>query len=283
MPYDDLPLGRPSSPPPLPSSPRGPRGSSLPGRPSASRWIIAVAAIVAACGGLYFWWLTREPAIPSTPPPTTATDVAVGTNRPSPQPIELPPLDASDAIVREFVSTLSRHPQLARWLATDGLVRATVLTVEQIGDGKTPATPLKVLKPPTRLVILGAESGRIDPAAYVRWESNVGALTGVRAHDAVQLYVNLKPLFDAAYADLGHPGGNFDESLTRAIRMLMSTPEPADEPTLLRRAGFFEHADDTLRALKPVQKQFLLLGRERRNSVRAWLTAFASSAELTIK
>ena len=272
MPYDDLPLGRPSSPPPMPAPPRA--------RSSASRWIIAVAAVVAASGGLYFWWLTRQPAIPSTPPPTTATDVAVGGNRPSPQPIELPSLDASDALVRQFVATLSRHPQLARLLATDGLVRAAVLTVEQIGDGKTPANPLKVLRPATRLVILGAESGRIDPAAYVRWESNVGALTSIPSRDAVQLYVNLKPLFDAAYADLGHPGGNFDESLLRAITMLMSTPEPTEEPTLLRRAGFFEHADDALRALKPVQKQFLLLGPERRKAVRAWLTAFASSADL---
>lgn len=239
-----------------------------------------MAAVVAASGGLYFWWLTRQPAIPSTPPPTTATDVAVGGNRPSRQPIELPSLDASDALVRQFVATLSRHPQLARLLATDGLIRAAVLTVEQIGDGRTPASPLKVLKPSTRLVILGADSGRIDPAAYVRWESNVGALTGIPPRDAVQLYVNLKPLFDAAYGDLGHPGGNFDESLTRAITMLMSTPEPAAEPTLLRRAGFFEHADDALRALKPVQKQFLLLGPERRKAVRAWLTSFASSADL---
>lgn len=276
MPYDDLPLGRPSSPSPLPTPPR--RSPS-----AASRWIIAAAAVVAASGGLYFWWLTRQPAIPSTPPPTTATDVAVGTNRPSPQPMELPTLGASDALVREFVTTLSHHPQLARFLATDGLIRAAVLTVEQIGDGKTPATPLKVLKPPTRLAILGADAGKIDPAAYVRWESNVGALIGIPPRDAVQLYVNLKPLFDAAYAELGHPGGNFDDSLTRAFKMLISTPEPADEPVLLRRVGFFEHADDALRALKPVQKQFLLLGPERRRSVRGWLGAFASAADLTIK
>jgi hypothetical protein len=276
MPYDDLPLGRPASRPPLPPPPR-------PAQSSASRWIIAIAAVAAAAGGLYFWWLTRQPAIPSTPPPTNATDVAVGTNRPSPQPIELPALDASDALVREFVTTLSHHPQLARLLATDGLIRMAVLTVEQIGDGKTPAAPLKVLKPPTRLAILGTDSGKIDPAAYVRWESNVGALTGIPPRDAVQLYVNLKPLFDAAYADLGHPGGNFDESLARAIKMLLSTPEPVEEPVLLKRAGFFEHADAALRALKPVQKEFLLLGPERRRSVRNWLTSFAGSADLDVK
>lgn len=275
MPYDDLPLGRPASPPPALPSP--PRSSSV------SRWIIAIAAVLAASGGLYFWWLTRQPAIPASPPPTTATDVAVGTNRPKPQPMELPALDASDALVREFVSTLSKHPQLARFLATDGLIRATVLTVEQIGDGRTPAVPLKVLKPATRLTILGNDSGKIEPAAYVRWEGNVGALTSVRPQEAAQLYVNLKPLFDAAYADLGHPGGNFDDSLTRAITLLNSTPVLTEEPVLLKRAGFFEHADPTLRALKPVQKELLLLGSERSGRVRTWLSAFASSLDLPVK
>lgn len=274
MPYDDLPLGRSASP--TPELPKPPRSSSV------SRWIIAAAAVVVAGGGLYFWWLTRQPTIPSSPSPTLATDVAVGTTRPRPQPIQLPPLDDSDGRVREFVSLLSQHPQLARFLATDGLIRATVLTVEQIGDGRTPAIPLKVLKPPTRLTILGADSGRIDPAAYVRWESNVGALTSIRAGDAAQLYVNLKSLFDAAYADLGHPGGNFDDAIARATRLLLATPEPAQEPVLLRRAGFFEHADPTLRMLKPVQKEFLLLGPDRRRRVREWLSAFAATLELNV-
>ncbi|TAK18597.1 MAG: DUF3014 domain-containing protein [Acidobacteria bacterium] len=275
MPYDDLPLGRPSSPPPALPSP--PRSSPV------TRWIVAIAAIVAAGGGLYFWWLTRQPTIPSTPPPTAATDVAVGTNRPTRQPIELPALDASDAFFREIVSTLSRHPQLARFLATDGLIRATVLAVEQIGDGKTPAGPLKVLRPTTRLKIMGNESGKIEPAAYVRWEGNVSALTSIRSREAAQLYVNLEPLFDAAYSDLGHPGAHFTDALTRAINMLLSTPEPGEEPVLLKRAGFYEHADASLRALKPVQKQFLLLGPDRRASVRAWLSNFAKGLDLAIK
>ncbi len=139
MPYDDLPLGQPLTPPPPP-----PPASSI------SRWVVAVAAVVAVCGGLYLWWLTRMPAQPAGPAPTTATEAAVGTNRPSPQPIELPALDQSDTLVRKLVSTLSRHPQLARLLATDQLISGAVLTMEQIGDGKTPAAPLKVLRPSSR-------------------------------------------------------------------------------------------------------------------------------------
>ena len=274
MAYDDLPLRTPMTPQ-LPAPPLRPASS-------IARWVVAVSAVVAVGGLLYFWWLTRMPAQPATPAPTTATDVAVGANRPSRQPLELPALSASDALVRELVSTLSRHPQLARFLATDQLISAAVLTVEQIGDGKTPAVPLKVLRPGMRLMILGSDTGRIDPASYVRWEADVAALTSVRATEAAQVYVNLKPLFDQAYTDLGHANGDFDASLVRAIRMLTSTPEPADEPVLLRRPSYFEHADAALRTLRPVQKQFLLVGRDRSARVRAWLATFAGALDLKL-
>ncbi|MBP8273038.1 MAG: DUF3014 domain-containing protein [Acidobacteria bacterium] len=275
MAYDDLPLDRPHSPAP---SPPPVRGTS-----STSRWIITIAALVAVGGGLYFWWITRMPARPAPPAPTTATDVTVGSNRPSRQPLELPALAASDTLIRELVSSLSRHPQLARFLATDQIISAVVLTVEQIGDGRTPVKPLKVLQPAARLGILGTDSGRVDPASYVRWESNVAALTSVRPAEAAQLYVNLKPLFDQAYADLGHPNSDFDASLTRSVKMLLDTPEPTDEPVLMKRASYFEHGDPTLRSLRPVQKQFLLLGADRRARVRAWLTAFSAALDLRLQ
>lgn len=275
MAYDDLPLGSLSSssstppPPPPPAS-------------TASRWVIAAAAVAVVGGGLYFWWLTRMPAHPAAPPPTTATDVAVGSMRPSRQPIELPSLAASDTLVRELVSTLSRHPQLTRLLATKQLISAAVLTVEQIGDGKTPVAPLKILRPDMRLMIMGTDNGRIDPASYVRWETNVAALTSVQPKEAAQVYVNLKPLFDEAYAALGHANGDFDTSLVRAIRMLRDTPEPSDEPVLMRRPAYFEHTDAALRSLRPVQKQFLLFGADRRARVRAWLTSLASALDLKL-
>lgn len=273
MSYDDLPLRSPTSAPPPPPEVRA---------SAASRWIIAAAAVVAVGAGLYFWWLTRMPARPPSPATTTATDVAVGTNRPSRQPLQLPTLSASDVFVRELVSTLSTHPQLARFLATKGLISAVVLSVEQIGDGKTPAAPLKVLRPDARLMIMGADSGKINPASYVRWESDVAALSSVRPKEAAQVYVNLKPLFDQAYAEFGHPSGDFDQSLVRAIHMLLETPEPADEPVLMRRPSYFEHADASLRSLKPVQKQFLLIGSDRRNRLRAWLNSFAAALDLKI-
>src|SRR5687768_2744826 len=121
MAFDQLPLDRPTPPASLaPSTPAGP-----------SRWIVLGAAVVVAGALLAWFWLSR--ARPdAAAPASTATDVATGSRRPKRQPMDLPPLDASDGVLRDTVSVLSHHPLLTRLLATDGLVRGLALTIVQI-------------------------------------------------------------------------------------------------------------------------------------------------------
>jgi hypothetical protein len=65
--------------------------------------------------------------------------------------------------------------------------------------------------------------------------------------------------------------------------MLDDTPQPAGDPVLLKRPGYFEHDDPALRALKPVQKQLLLVGAEHRQRLMTWLEAFASALDLHVR
>jgi hypothetical protein len=271
MAFDDHPLERtihhePADPP-----------------PSGSSWlrgIVFVLAGVLAGAVLMFWWMSRVQPTPAAPPSTTAPDVAVGSNRPKRQPIELPALDDSDTLLRDLVSTLSRHPVLARLLATSGLVRGATMAVVQIGEGRTPVNPLKVLRPSTRMTIVGTSTGRINPTSYQRWDADVAALVSVSPTDAAQLYVNIKPLLDQAYVELGHPGEDFDTAVVQAIDVLAQTPDVTSDPVLLRRQGYYEHDDAALRALRPVQKQLLLTGPDNRRRVLAWLKSFATALDL---
>ncbi len=273
MAFDDLTLHHtpaPATPPPPPKRPSSP-----------TRWIVVAAICVVSAALVSLWWMGRAQPEPVAAP-AAAHDIAMAGSRPQRQPIDLPGLDASDVFIRELVSALSRHPLLAQLLATKDLVRNAVLTIEQVGEGKTPALPLATLRPTDRLAIVGTETGRIDPRTYARWDNTLGALTSVRPNDAAQLYVNIKPLFDEAYQGLGHPGGNFDASIVRAIQTLAETPEPAGDPTLIRRPGYYEHADDALRGLKPVQKQLLLFGPDNRHRLMDWLKQLAAALDLKI-
>jgi hypothetical protein len=273
MRYDDLPLdrpeGRPFEPPPEQRSP--------------TRWILVGAAGVIAVVLLALWWMSRTQPHPVTPAPTSRTDVAVAPNRPLGQPMDLPPLVDSDALLRDLVSKLSQHPLITRFLATSGLVRGATLAVVQIGDGKTPSVPLKVLRPDTRLQIRGSVTGTIDPASYARWDAATSALTSINPADAAQVYVNVKDLFDEAYREQGFASGNFDEAIVRAITRLAETPRVTGDPVVLRRSGFYEYEDEALRRIPPVQRQLLLVGPANRDKVMTWLRRFADRLDLTIE
>lgn len=272
MAFDDLPLSRPPSPEP----PRRPSQSST------SRWVIVGAGAVVAGVALTLWWMSRAQPPAVIPSPTSPTNPATESRRPSPQPMQLPSLLDSDAMLREAAATLSRNPLLARLVATRGLVKNATLAIVQIGDGKTPAVPLAVLRPPVRLQIIGQQSGRVDPASFARWEAATSALLSIPATDLARVYVNVKPLFDEAYRDLGYPNGDFDVALSKAIRTIVSTPPPPPEMVLLRREGYFEHVDSTLGSLQPVQKQLLLFGPANQARVQSWLRQLAAALELKI-
>ena len=271
MSLDDLPLHGAPDPPPL-----EPRRATASG---PARWLVVGAAVVIAGSLLALRWMSRAqpPAVELAPVPAAAP--APASRRPQRQPLELPSLAASDVMLRELVAELSRHPMLARFLATRGLVRSIALSVVQIGDGRTPAEPLAVLRPPTRLDV-SATTGRVEASSFVRWESVVRALQSIPARDAAQVYVNVKPLFDEAYRELGYPDGDFDQALLKAIRMLQATPAHTGDLALLRRDGYFEHEDAALRSLPPVQKQLLLMGPENRARILAWLDQLSATLEL---
>jgi hypothetical protein len=276
MALDDLPLEHAESPPP----------PGMPPRPASSpvRWIVLGAAAVIVGAALVFWWLSRAQPGTVTPAATTATDVAVASNRPKRQNLDLPSLEASDSFLRPLVSALSKNPLLARLVATPELIRSATVAIVQIGDGKTPATPMKVLQPATHVAIAGnAATGHLDPATYARWDGHTAALVSIDPKELAQLYVNVKLLFDQAYGELGHPNGDFDEAIVKAINTLAETPRLEAEPTLIRKQpGFYEYEDQTMRALLPVQKQFLLMGPDNRRRVLAWLRELANDLDLKL-
>src|SRR5271168_3703306 len=108
MAFDDLPLQRTGLPSPLPRRDR---------QRSPTRWVVAIAAVLVAGSALALWWTIRERPEAAAPVPTPATNAAVASHRPTRQPVDLPPLDASDSAIRTLAAVLSQHPLFIRLLA----------------------------------------------------------------------------------------------------------------------------------------------------------------------
>src|SRR5262245_41421185 len=80
---------------------------------------VLLVVAVAATGYLVFRNRPAAPAkAPAAAPAPAATDVAKALGADVP-PIDLPPLDESDDVVRGLVKELSSNPSVAAWLMTD--------------------------------------------------------------------------------------------------------------------------------------------------------------------
>lgn len=265
---DDFRLGSELEPP----GQEPERGSRAP------LWIAASLLVAATVVGVV---LFVRPAAPPPPQPAAQANAAPQTEArdplgPAVEPIDLPPLILTDPLVRDLVGKLSASPALAAWLATDGLIRAVVVSVENVADGTSPAKHVRALAPRSAFRTL-SEGGvvTVDPRSFARYDGIASAAASMDPAGLARVYSILKPRLIEAYAELGHPQGDLDVAVERAIVHLLQTPV-VDEPIAVRpRVLSFRYDRDDLEALSPAQKQLLRMGPRNVRVIQDELRAVA--------
>ena len=220
--------------------------------------------------------VVEEAPPPPPPPPPPIPD--------EPEPFELPTLGDSDTVVRALIEALSAHPGLASWLVTDDLIRTFVVTVDNVAYGRNPSQHLLALRPDSRIGTEGQGPAlTFDPVSFRRYESHAEIVASLDTAGTAELFLQLRPLMDEAYAELGYPNTPFMDTFERAVAQLLEAPVVEGQPSLVRRASFFEYTDPALEALPPVQKQLMGMGPDNmrvvQDKVRAIALATGVSAE----
>jgi hypothetical protein len=230
--------------------------------PSFTPLIVGVVVVAAAVAG--YLYLQRDAAAPASSEGTVSTESAVPPPAPlgvEVEPVELPPLDASDDLVRMLVRALSTHPRIAAWLTTDGLIRNFTVVVDNIAAGRTPARHLRVLKPTGPFMVVEARGGStvIDPRSYRRYDDLAAAVASVDPGGAATLYSTLKPRIEEAYRDLGERA-SFDAVLERAMVTLLEAPAVSGEIALVPSGAIYNFNDSRIERLTQAQKQLVRMG-----------------------
>jgi hypothetical protein len=247
----DIGLDRPVAAPPDDMPPR--RGWPL--------WIAGAAAALALALVLAYIYLrapSRQPA-PAAGAPVAPPPIAQG-SEPAEQ-IPLPPLDETDALVRQLIEKLSSHPVVAAWLTTDGLILNFALVTRQIADGESPMKELRAIGPvPPFRAQTSREDLFVDPSSYRRYDRYAAAMSSLDARGAARLYTTLKPRVLDAYRRLGHPTGDFDPVLERAIVELLKVPVVQGEVELAPSGIVYAFVEPNLEELSTAQKHLLRTG-----------------------
>lgn len=243
---------------------------------------IPVAALAMVLIGLYFVFRSGTPAsppaaaVPTTAPAPAATVASAPT--PAPVGLELPPLNKSDAFVRGMIAALSANPEFARWLIPEQLIRKFVAAVDNIAEDEDPMANLRHLAPATRFQVV-RQGGVLfaDPKDTRRFDGFARVVESIDASAAAGLYQSLRPLFDDAYAELGHANGEFDQTFARALARLLATPPSPRRLEVVRQKVSYAFADPKLEALAPAQKMLIRMGPDHRAKVQRKLEEFRNA------
>jgi hypothetical protein len=246
-----------------------------PARRSRTWWTIG-ALLAAALGAVYVLLIwNRDPAGPSPADTTAVSTSTVEALGGTAADIDLPPLDATDALVRELLTALSSHPRLAAWLATDSLIRGFTVAVDTIAAGATPAEQVPVLKPSSPFAI--AQEGEdtvIDPASYARYDALAEGFASLDPAGLASVYATLKPRIEEAFHQR-FVGGSFDARLERAIVVLLETPTLSRNVAVEPRGIGYAFTDTALEARPGAQKHLMRMGPRNVALVKSHLRQIA--------
>jgi hypothetical protein len=274
--------------PDLPLDPDPPRDADGEPRP-VWPWFAGLAIVVLVVGALLY---VRRPVAPPVTQPAGVTGQAAATPAQAPQPaqlpqpipplgpavepVDLPPVDASDAAVRGLLKVLSGRPELAAWLASDGLIRTLAACIEAVAEGHSPALLLKPLAPRSPFTSAGGP-GRVvaAPASFARYDGLAATVGAMDMQAVARLYSTLKPRLDEAYQELGHQPGSVDAAVARGLAHLLATPAAPADAALTQVVLSYHYTDEQLEGLSGAQKQVLRMGPRNAQIVRTKLRELA--------
>ena len=243
--------------------------------------VIAVVVVVAALAFWYLWIRQPAPAqgaatVPAAQAPAQAGTAARTPLGPVVEPEELPPLFLTDPLVRDLLERLSSRPEIAAWLTTAGLIRNFVVCLDNVASGQTPARQLRRLAPSAPFKAEARGSALvIDSRSYVRYNGLADATTSLDPAGLARIYARLKPRLAEAYRELGHPDGDIDNAVERAIVMLLQAPVPDGDIRLRQKVLSYRFETEALEDLEPVQKQLIRMGPRNQRAIQTSLRAIA--------
>lgn len=251
-------------------------------------WGIVFVFWIAILAGVYYWWTqSTEDKVPTSVPPVAEKQPAPPAAEPEPQirhPIAeaqpgaeqkqapLPPLNESDKVVAQSLASVLGQRAVSDLLNTNGFVRRVVATIDNL-PRKRAAPHLWPTNPPGgRFATKGGDdSVYLSPDNYRRYAPFARLIESADTGKLVALYVDLYPLFQQAYVELGYPKGYFNDRLVEVIDHLLATPEMKEPIKLAKPWVMYEFADPDLEARSAGQKMLMRMGGENAAKVKAKL------------
>lgn len=181
--------------------------------------------------------------------------------------IILPSLDESDSWFSDKLSNLTWRKELLKLIITDDMIRRFVVFTDNFSQGTLAYEHAPIIAPNTKFSATEEKSPQglkwhWDESNTRRFSLYVDLLRSMDSEMLVQWYVELKPLIDQAYQELGYPDDEFGDVLQEAITKVLDMEIPKTLPELDRPSVMYKYKDESLESLDDAEKLLLRLGKE---------------------
>jgi hypothetical protein len=256
------------------------------------KWGAAAVAVVGlSIGAVVYrdkWWTDRKPppempvaAVPAKP--VMPEEPAI--KHPLPEDVAqtpLPSLDESDEPVQNALADLIGKESADRFIISKDVVRHIVVSIDNLSTEKLVERIRPVSPVPGKFVVRGADEALVlDPSNYERYKPLVQLFRSTDTKLLVATYTRYYPLFQDAYANLGHPPEYFNDRVIEVIDHLLETPDLRGPVALAQPSVQYEFADQTLESRSAGQKALLRMGSENATAIKHKLRELR--VELTAK
>lgn len=245
--------------------------------------ILLVAALV-----VYFVFISGRGGEEVSPEPSAVQaeetvkprEETVGEEAPLPLDVKL---DESDKTVRELAKILSSNPTFAQWILTKDIIRKFVAAVDNIANGESPRAHVTFFKPKGKFKIeWKGGSAYISSDSFARYDAVADVFASLDTGGCIRLFRQLKPAIQEAYAELGYPGMDFEQTLKKAITELLKVPEPDMEIEVEKKVVTYVYVNAAFEGLSDAQKHLLRMGPDNVRKIQAKLKEFAAALDMPL-
>lgn len=246
---------------------------------------IIVLILIASAAALYFWSNGEKPKpqvaapleSPAEPLIRYPIDEASLADEPPAAAKPLPALDESDSLMQDMLAQLfGRKPE--KLFNLQNIIRRAVATLDNLPRENLPIQLLPV-KPVTGPVITAGQGSSLTLGAAnaARYDAYVRLAEAVPTGALVAAYVQVYPLLQQDYEQLGYPGRYFNDRVVQVIDHLLNTPEVQAPVLLIQPKVLYEFADPKLEELSAGQKILVRIGHENAVKIKAKLREIRSA------
>ncbi len=222
--------------------------------------------------------LPVQEVVEEQPVPVQSEESDINAETANPFEVEL---DQSDEVLRGLAGGLSPHQSLEPWLKSKDLVRRFVAAVDNIANGLSPRPQIDFFAPKGEFKAIRRD-GRyyVDPSGYNRYNLVADVFVSLDVNKTIELYRRTKPLIQEAYAELGYPDQDFDDTLAEAIIELLKVPVVQGDMLLERKVISYAIADPGLENLSEAQKYLLRMGPENIRKIQGMLRELGTALKI---